>query len=70
MKRVDFKTSKGILQEIEDSINDFKEDKKRLPEVEMRLRGCNHAVKIHMLQFMQEKMDYDLRNINVTQKLL
>jgi hypothetical protein len=59
VKKVNFKNTKGILQEIEDGVNEFKQDTERFQEVELRLRGCNHAIKIHMLEFMQEKLMED-----------
>jgi len=55
-KKVNFRTTQGILSEIEDSVNEFKEDITRDKEVELRLRGCSHAIKIHMLEFLQEKL--------------
>ena len=56
VKKVNFKSTQGILTEIEDSVNEFKEDITRDKEVELRLRGCSHAIKIHMLEFLQEKI--------------
>ena len=57
-KSVDFHKTSGILKEIEDSINEFKNDTAKRDNVEMRLRGCNHAIKIHMLDFLKEKLSY------------
>lgn len=59
---VDFKTTQGILKEIEDSVNDFKSDTTRIDEVEIRLRGCNHACKIHMINHLVDKLDYQKGN--------
>jgi len=55
---VDFSTPNGILAEIQKSVNDFKADVRRHDEIELRLRGCNSAIKIHALNHMKEKLEY------------
>ena len=59
-KPVTFQTTQGILKEIEESVNDFKTDSKKAHEVELRLRGCNHAIKIHMLDYLKVRMANDI----------
>ena len=55
--RTSLKTTNSILNEIENSLNDFKKNTERAAEVELRLRACNHAIKIHTLNFMIERYE-------------
>jgi len=57
---VTFQSTRGILKEIEEAVNDFKNDSKKVHEVELRLRGCNHAIKIHMLDYLKVRMANDM----------
>ena len=59
MGKVSFKTTAGILSEIEESVNDFKTDTGRYNEAELRIRGCNSAIKVHMMDYLIRKEEKD-----------
>ena len=63
IKKVNFKTTKGILTEIEDSVNEFKADTTIYDQAELRIRGCNSAIKIHMLDYVVNKLEEQKKRI-------
>lgn len=53
-KRVDFSTTGGILDEIENSANDFLCNGD-INTAEVRAKNCDVAIKIHALEHMKER---------------
>jgi hypothetical protein len=53
---VDFKTSKGIITELEGAVNDVKADKGVLEVVRTRITGCKHAIQVFALSMEYAKM--------------
>lgn len=46
MEKVNFTTTKGIMEEIQSIINDVKCDSEDLKKSNLRLTGCKHAIQI------------------------
>lgn len=55
-KGVNFGTSKGIISELESSVNDVKADKGALEVARTRITGCKHAIQVFALSMEYAKM--------------
>ena len=56
MAKVNFKTSNGIINELENAVNDVKEDAESIEQVKSRITGCKHAIQIFALSMEYAKI--------------
>ena len=61
-KKAYLKTIDGVLEEIELSLNDFKEGKLMTADMETRLNVYQQAVNIHAFKFAKDKFEYIKEN--------
>ena len=58
------KSTTGIIDELNQVLNDIKKDPDSMKQCDLRLRGCKHAIQVHALSF-----DYAKYKGSVTPKL-
>jgi hypothetical protein len=56
MEQVNFRTSKGIIDELENAVNDVKIDSESIEQVKARITGCKHAIQVFALTMEYNKM--------------
>jgi len=54
MNRLNFKTTQGILEEVENAANDYMVSR-NIQDAAARLKSCDIAIKIHALEHMKDR---------------
>jgi len=49
MSKVNFRTSSGIINELENAVNDVNEDLQSIDTAKARITGCKHAIQVFAL---------------------
>jgi len=53
---VNFRTSKGIITELENAVNDVNDDAQSIEKAKARITGCKHAIQVFILSMDYSKM--------------
>ena len=56
MSNVNFKNSKGIIEELENAVNDVSMDNESIKLAQTRITGCKHAIQVFALSLEHARM--------------